>query len=348
MPSVSIIVPMYKVEKYLERCLKSILSQTLKNIEIILVNDGSPDKCLDIAMEYSKTDGRIKVIDKINGGVSSARNAGMKAALGDYLGFIDPDDWIMPEMFEKLYYSAASSECDAAVCNYTWAYQDGREPLIIRKLPEENILNVSKQRVSYIADFINNKQSAAKGLGLTICNKIFKRSFVEDNKLNFEAVSEVYSEDMLFMFNTLLHAHKISIVDSPLYVYFSREGSRTASYKPHAFPSLRLLALKIENKAREYGFYSDIKNILAENCYIYFWMSLTNETKSKDSFFKKYLRISSFVHDEWMRERILKVNKKQLTFKDKILFTAYKYRMTPIIYLMHLYLRLSDKKWNIK
>ncbi|HEY8803664.1 MAG TPA: glycosyltransferase, partial [Clostridium sp.] len=102
-PLISIIVPIYKVEVYIRNCVDSILNQTYKNLEIILVDDGSPDNCGNICEEYSSKDKRIKVIHKKNGGLSSARNAGLDIASGEYIGFIDSDDWIEGDMYESLY-----------------------------------------------------------------------------------------------------------------------------------------------------------------------------------------------------------------------------------------------------
>ncbi|HCI64916.1 MAG TPA: glycosyl transferase, partial [Clostridiales bacterium] len=101
-PLISVIVPVYRVEAFLPRCLDSIRGQTYKNLEIILVDDGSPDNCGKICDEYAEMDSRIRVIHKKNGGLSSARNAGLDVAVGDYIGFVDSDDWIAPEMYETL------------------------------------------------------------------------------------------------------------------------------------------------------------------------------------------------------------------------------------------------------
>src|SRR5690625_1641691 len=101
-PKVSIIIPIYNVENYLEKCLNSVINQTLNEIEIILINDGSPDESLNICKIYQNKDKRIKIINQKNHGVSHARNQGIKIATGQYIGFIDPDDWVEPFMFEKL------------------------------------------------------------------------------------------------------------------------------------------------------------------------------------------------------------------------------------------------------
>lgn len=117
-PKISIIVPVYKVEPYLRKCLDSIVNQTYQNLEIILVDDGSPDNCGAICDEYAAKDERIQVIHKENGGVSSARNAGLEAASGDWVGFVDSDDWVEPDMFAYLLESAQTYHADVAICGF--------------------------------------------------------------------------------------------------------------------------------------------------------------------------------------------------------------------------------------
>jgi len=114
--NVSIIVPVYNVEKYLEKCLESIINQTLKNLEIICVNDGSTDNSLQILEDYAKKDQRIKIINKKNRGSGAAKNTGMKNASGEYIGFVDSDDWVDLAMFEKLYNRAKSQKSDMVMC----------------------------------------------------------------------------------------------------------------------------------------------------------------------------------------------------------------------------------------
>lgn len=115
---ISIIVPIYKVENFLHRCVDSILNQTYKNLEIILVNDGSPDQCGEICDEYAKLDNRVTVIHQENGGLSDARNAGIKIAKGEFIAFIDSDDWIHEEYINKLYELVRSTNSDISVCNF--------------------------------------------------------------------------------------------------------------------------------------------------------------------------------------------------------------------------------------
>ena len=117
-PKISIIVPVYNVEKYLRRCLDSLLTQSLTEIEIIAINDGSTDSSLNILSNYREMDNRLKIIDQPNGGVSSARNAGIDAVKGDYIGFVDPDDWVDEQMYETMYQAVKTENTDILMCSY--------------------------------------------------------------------------------------------------------------------------------------------------------------------------------------------------------------------------------------
>ena len=124
-PLISVIVPVYKVEKYLDRCINSIVNQTYRNLEIILVDDGSPDKCPLMCDEWQKKDERIRVIHKKNGGLSSARNAGLDIATGELIGFVDSDDFILPEMYEYLYGLIIENDADLSMCRFIYVNEEG-------------------------------------------------------------------------------------------------------------------------------------------------------------------------------------------------------------------------------
>ena len=121
-PFISIVVPIYNVEKYLKKCVESILNQTYKNFELILVDDGSPDRCGEICEDLKKKDLRIRVIHKENGGLSSARNAGIDVAKGEYIGFVDSDDYIEPFMYEKLVNAVVKDNCLLSVCSVKYVF----------------------------------------------------------------------------------------------------------------------------------------------------------------------------------------------------------------------------------
>jgi len=171
--NISIIVPVYKVERYINRCIDSILSQTYKEIEIILVNDGSPDNCGVICGEYAKKDNRIRVIHKENGGLSSARNTGIDLAQGDYIGFVDSDDWIEVDMYEMLYKNAISYNADISMCNYKAEKHD--QDFIYKSPTIDDVIILNKEQA--MQTLVDNKLFE---LTQFACDKLYKRSLFEN------------------------------------------------------------------------------------------------------------------------------------------------------------------------
>lgn len=181
---ISIIVPIYNVEPYLCRCLDSIIGQTYRNLEIILVDDGSPDNCGTICDEYAAKDERVKVIHKANGGVSSARNAGLAVAAGDWLGWVDPDDWVETDMFEYLLNGAREYAADIAVCGRVEVYPDHQHTISWEKT---TVLRREEAIEVLLEDSLMRNY---------LCDKLWKRRLFQDIYFpvgrNFEDVAVTY------------------------------------------------------------------------------------------------------------------------------------------------------------
>ncbi len=211
---VSIIVPIYNVEKYLNKCLDSIKNQTYQNIEVLMVDDCSPDKSYKIAKKYEQEDKRFKYIKREkNGGLSAARNTGIDNASGDYLCFIDSDDWISENYVSHLIKKASDDNADIVVCDYVMTYENGQEK-IANSFSEINNSSSMKEKVAYIRNHS--------------CTKLFKKDFFSKNNLFPEDIRR--SEDIATVIPILTYAKKISIVDEGLYFYFQREKSLSNSH----------------------------------------------------------------------------------------------------------------------
>lgn len=218
-PKVSIIVPIYNVEPYLRKCVDSILAQTLKEIEIILVDDGSTDACPTICDAYAKIDSRIKVVHKINGGLSDARNAGMSTMTGEYVGFVDGDDWIDKEMFLTLYANAKKHQADFSFCNFAQVV-DGVVQKKSLKVDSEYIdLSCHDLSAFYKKYYSTNK------VPYNVCTSIFKTDFLAEHNLVFFDNSVVFAEDTLFIFEVCIWAKTIACSDELFYFYLHRAGS---------------------------------------------------------------------------------------------------------------------------
>ena len=211
MIKVSIIVPVYNVEKYLKDCLESLINQTLKNIEIICINDGSSDASLNILREYEKRDSRIIVVDKKNEGQSIARNIGIDLAQGEYIGFVDSDDWVDEDYFEKLYNSAIKNECDIACAGYKY-YKKNK--FNVRKNYEAELLCMTVREKVRLDNLPKDNY---------IWNKIYKRSVWNDLGVKFQP-SRFY-EDIALVIKLLHKMGKMVVVPDTYYIYRANPNS---------------------------------------------------------------------------------------------------------------------------
>ena len=208
---ISVIVPIYKVEDYLRKCVNSIINQTYKNLEIILVDDGSPDNCPKICDEYARQDSRIKVIHKENGGLSDARNAGMEIATGEYISFIDSDDYISDDFIETLYTTMKTENSDIVECDIV-RFEDGTTPVIEKENCEINSFSTEKGLSLLIAE---NK------FHQHVWNKLYKSEFA----LKIPFAKGKLNEDEFWTYQIFGQAEKVTKINKSMYFYLQRSGS---------------------------------------------------------------------------------------------------------------------------
>lgn len=213
-PKVSIIVPIYNVQQYMKKGIDSVLEQTLKEIEVILVNDGSTDESGKIAEMYAKIDERVKVIHQSNKGLPGARNAGLKIASGEYIGFVDPDDWIEDDMIEQMYISATKNNSDIVVCNFI--EENIRENHY--EVYDNHIGNTTLKEDEIKTKFIKFIDDKKFFLWPSVCNKIYKREFLDTEHIWQDETLKI-AEDLCFNINAIMKANIISGVNKNLYHY---------------------------------------------------------------------------------------------------------------------------------
>ena len=233
MAAVSIIVPIYNVEKYLERCVNSIQAQTLQDIEIILVDDGSPDQCPQMCDQYAIQDARIKVIHKQNGGLSSARNAGMDAATGQYIGFVDADDTSESDMYERMFEIIWRHQVDFVMSDYQRILADNSSYL--KTLQIRPGLYYKENIVKEIFPSLIMGENLDYGPLLSVCHCLYDLSFLKCNQIRFD--EEVrWSEDNIFSAFVGYHANYFYYLKGEgLYHYRQNEGTITTSYRKDAW-----------------------------------------------------------------------------------------------------------------
>ncbi|MBQ7976629.1 MAG: glycosyltransferase family 2 protein [Clostridia bacterium] len=239
-PSLSIVVPVYNTEKYLRRCMDSIMNQTLKDIEIIIVDDGSKEGCAVLCDEISKTDSRIKVVHKENGGLGFARNSGIEEATGEYIGFVDSDDYIEPIMCETLYNAAKKYNADLAISGicFVGGNMFSRSGGDTKKsyFEEETVFEKedTKKLLLGVVGALPHEPDDSR-YGVSVCKNIFKTSVIRERKIEFLSERKILSEDTLFMVDFIKSSQSAVGVPGAYYCYCRNEDSLSKSYNKERF-----------------------------------------------------------------------------------------------------------------
>lgn len=275
MPKVSIIVPVYNVEEYIERCVNSLINQTLTDIEIILVDDSSTDSSLEICKKIALEDNRIKVIHKANEGAGMARNSALEIATGKYIGFVDSDDYIEPDMFKSLYEIAEKYSSDLVMSGVIFV--DGnmfsQEGDHIRKTyfdkdthfeTEEDLNKLKMGIIGALPEDIDDSK-----YGMSIWKNLFRHEIIRRNNLVFQSEREMLSEDALFMIDFISHIKRATGINEAFYNYCRNGESISKSYKKDRFEKSLIFANEVEKRFK--------KDILKKEYQIYiyrFWQAM--------------------------------------------------------------------------
>ena len=316
---ISVIVPIYNVEKYLHKCIDSLIGQTLKDIEIILVDDGSTDKSGVICDEYGLKDNRIKVIHKKNGGLSDARNTGIDIAKGKYISFIDSDDWVDLQMFETLYNIAIKNDADIVQGDYIESYD---ENIRIEKSILENITKYNSEEI------LHNLYGYNATKTVIVWNKIYKRELF--NGIRFPKGK--INEDEFTTYKILHKANIIIDTNIPIYYYRQREGSIMNSN----FNIKRLDALEALKERIEYFIQHELTELYykseAQLCSLIksFYISIhSSNIENKSSLLKVLNRESQKNYFKFIKNREISI-KEKLTLTLSILNNKLFYNMYKI------------------
>jgi len=312
MVKVSIIVPVYNTENYLKKCLDSLVNQTLENIEILIVNDGSTDNSQKIIDEYKELySNKIKIFNKSNGGLSDARNFAIPHTTGEYIGFVDSDDYIELDMFEKMYALAKTKNLDLVECNFNWEYPN-------------------KIKIDYGIDYLEKKDFFLFGR-VMVCNKLFKTSIIKDNNITFS--KSLNYEDIEFFYNLIPYINNYSLINNSFYHYIQRDNS-IINNQTKKTADIFIILNNIINFYKSNNLF-DIYKTELEYLYIRFLLgsSFLRIVKIKDKNLRKELLNKSInelysTFPNWKENKLLKIkSKKNIYYKtiNKFTFKIYSF-----------------------
>ncbi len=282
-PKVSVVVPIYNVEPYLRQCLDSILNQTLREIEVICINDGSPDRCGEIIDEYAARDSRLRAIHQENGGYGVAVNHGFKLARGCYIGIIESDDWVEPTMFERLHKQAEEMQADVAKCDFTYYKGDGvfQPSDSVHKIAPEGTVFTLLENPSLFLPHVS------------IWSAIYKRDFLVRHQIMIEESRSASYQDMPFAALVYAKGAKVTLVHDHLINYRVEEGMNSSTIRTDG----RLMMMPVQCELAkqyfiEYGYWEAVKEVAAQhfyNCSV--GMFFQCESKYQREFFRKLVSL---------------------------------------------------------
>lgn len=322
-PKISFVVPVYKSEKYIRRCLDSLVKQSLEDIQIVCVNDGSPDNSLSILKEYESKYSNIKVISKENGGVWYARLDGVRAADGEYIGFLDADDYVEKDFAKLMYESVSKNQSDIAVCGF--------------KRIDENTRKVLSQEMKYASSriiYMDKNPEEIISINTALWNKIYKADVLKAT-FNVKSPPRIL-EDAMFISLVYINAHKISFVDEYLHNYMVIDGSAMHSLKSNDIDKIKASMLEVKEEYLKANLGKEMMEILSSFVFLHLGISmmLNVYTFDKANFKAEYKQILSYLNANFIQWRSTKyttiwynLTHKKYNLKVAIVRKVYKMHM---------------------
>ena len=338
-PKVSIIVPVYNVERYLKKCVESIVSQTLRDIEIILVDDGSPDNSGKICDELQTLDYRIVVIHQENRGLPGARNSGMKIAKGEYIGFVDSDDFIDEDMYERMYFKAKDNQADVVMCDYfKEAIIDNNEEIndsqkvtrIFKTCDiDEGVYDIEKIK-NVIYPQLIMKENIDFGPLLSQWSCLYNRKFILDNNIKYNENIKQCEDNYLSSIIGLKMNKFVYMKNFCPYHYIYNPNSISHTYKEQAWEYFCLMnseLRKIFENSKEY----DFSRQLDLHILYYTLLSMSQIKKSKLSKKRKRILIDNILNEKCLCNSLNRLNRLKIPWKLKIIITLVKYKQVNLL-----------------
>lgn len=344
MPKVSVIVPIYNKEKYLRRCVTSILNQSIEDIEIILINDGSIDSSLEICNEFKQLDSRVIVLNQKNSGVSAARNAGMTLARGQFIGFVDADDYVEKDMYRSMYDKCIETNSRACLSNYMIVDETNIHPvgtdfssdvLFKKEIIHEIILNM------IAPESINQESTAIMG---SSCRFLVEKDLIIENEIFFPDKIPLM-EDLIFVFKLLSNLDKLCIDKNYNYYYCTNSDSALHIYRPDFFELSLHVSNILESILEEQDLYQIASHRFSNRYYSLAISSIVNELHpdNKKTKVEKLNNIKSICQNEEIQKNLQLIESSKISKSKRVTFNAIKNRKFNFLYY---YYKLAIKITN--
>ncbi|WP_144555421.1 glycosyltransferase family 2 protein [Bacillus sp. X1(2014)] len=333
---ITVVLPIYNVEKYLDRCIKSVVGQSYRNLEIILVDDGSPDQCPQKCEEWAEKDNRIKVIHKQNAGLGMARNTGIENAHGEYICFFDSDDYIALDTIEKAYSLARKEEADMVCFGYTSVKTDGSIARTCVPSLRKYVFSNFEVQNEFLPELISEspETGVASKLNMSAWSCLYSTKLINKLQWRFVSEREVISEDIYSLLFLYKHVQKVAVLPEALYYYCENGASLTRTYRKDRYARIRHF-YQMCLKANDELHYPERVSRRLVYPYLGNTIAAMKQISVADcSLHERIINISSIVDDEVLQNAMIQLKKNRCSMLRKLLFFAIRKQFHYMVFLL--------------
>ena len=337
MVKISVIIPVYNVVRYLDKCLASVIGQTLEDIEIILVDDGSTDGSANRCDDWAEKDFRVRVIHKKNEGQSVARNTGLEFASGEYVAFVDADDYIELNTYEVMYNRCREKHLDVAYFSFNRVDLFGNIVGKINTIPANEFFLTPKDVSKLFLNIVGRspQEYHLPQYTTSASMSLYRKSIIDDNQIRFVNVREIASEDMIFSMDFLLHSQRAACYADVFYHYFVNSASTTTTYNEKKYERMTRCLQEVERICKDnFNNTEYVPHFLSQILRIY-KITMRYESKSNFPLFEKIKRIKEKCNSVWLKQLYENEDAKKYPLRERIYIRCMRYKIWPILLLIY-------------
>ena len=332
---VSVVLPIYNVEMYLERCIESIVNQTYKNLEIILVDDGSPDHCPQICDEWGKKDSRVRVVHKVNAGLGMARNTGIEYATGKYICFFDSDDYVKTDTIEKTVGLAEKVNADIVTFGYSNVDNNGLVKSEYVPSTVKEIFHGKEVQEEFLPDMLaERKESVNKRLHMSAWASLYSMKLIKESGWKFVSEREIIAEDVYSLLVLYKSVQCVAVLSEALYFYCDNGVSLTHTYRKDRYKKIEKFYIETTQKAKQLGYSEKVIDRVRMPYYSFTIAALKMISRANCSYREKRHYINEIMDSKIFRTLIKEMDYAEESFSRKVLWTVMEFKLTDICYIL--------------
>ncbi len=333
---VTVVVPVYGVEQYLDRCVRSIVGQTYQNLEILLIDDGSPDRCPQLCDTWAGKDSRIRVIHQANAGLGMARNTGIENAAGDYLCFVDSDDRLQPDAVALSLLTAQKTGAEYVLYGMSQVDRRGNRTGSAAETDLKQFYSGLEIQEAMLPELLCPKREHRESVrfSLSACQALFSMNLIHRTGWRFCSEREIISEDIYSLLDLFRHIQKAAIVKKTLYDYYHNDGSLTHVYRPDRYEKIRYCYEKCMELCDSCGYSDAVRKSCGQILLNNTFAALKQEAASAASIPEKRKRIRSILDDDLLQKALREKERKYLNLKKRIFFFAMEKKIDLLCYFL--------------